>query len=282
MVPEAAVAVADVYKAGQLAGRMWRVGQDVTFAYVEGYGGDPVASTLPVGSTATEAAMRAPAYFAGLLPEGETRRRGLARSLHVSEDDELGLLIHLGADTVGDVQIVESGDGLPGTQRPRRTDGLQRHQLLATVAARRPVPALRGRRCPAEAVPPVAVAGRRAGRPGHPKFSPDDSRHGVLHNERLFMTAAADAGLQAPAVEIVEDRDGVQALAVARFLPQLARRSAGSSRPGGRVAGPRAPTVAEVRPRRPHRRRRAVAAVHRAACGCPRPAASDALQLRGR
>jgi serine/threonine-protein kinase HipA len=49
------------------------------------------------------------------------------------------------------------------------------------------------------------------------KFSPDDSWHGVLHNERLFMTAAAHAGLKAPAVEVVEDRDGVRALAVLRF-----------------------------------------------------------------
>ena len=217
MVPEAAVAVADVYKAGQLAGRMWRVGQDVTFAYVEGYGGDPVASTLPVGSTATEAAMRAPAYFAGLLPEGETRRRGLARSLHVSEDDELGLLIHLGADTVGDVQIVESGDGLPGPSAPDElTDfsDISFSQLWlpddpsqrSAVAGVQPKLSHQSR----------SLVGGRAGRVIL-KFSPDDSWHGVLHNERLFMTAAADAGLQAPAVEIVEDRDGVQALAVAQF-----------------------------------------------------------------
>jgi hypothetical protein len=45
--------------------------------------------------------------------------------------------------------------------------------------------------------------------PTTPKFSPDDSWRGVLHNERPFMTAATDAGLKAPAVEVVEDRDGV-------------------------------------------------------------------------
>ena len=61
-----------------------------------------------------------------------------------------------------------------------------------------------------------SLIGGRAGRVIL-KFSPDDSWHGVLHNERVFMAAAADAGLQAPAVEVVEDRDGVQALAVTRF-----------------------------------------------------------------
>ena len=217
MVPEAAIAVADVYKAGRLAGRMWRVDQDVTFAYVEGYGGDPVASTLPVGRTVTETQMRAPAYFAGLLPEGETRRRGVARSLHVSEDDELGLLIHLGADTVGDVQIVESGDGLPepsGPAEPIDFRGISFSQLW--------LPGDPSQRSAVAGVQPKLSYGSRSligGQAGRVilKFSPDDSWHGVLHNERLFMTAAADAGLKAPAVEIVEDRDGLRALAVTRF-----------------------------------------------------------------
>jgi serine/threonine-protein kinase HipA len=217
MVPEDAVAVADVYKAGQLAGRMWRVGEDVTFAYVEAYGGDPVASTLPVGRSVTEAALRAPAYFAGLLPEGETRRRGVARSLHVSEDDELGLLIHLGADTVGDVQIVVSGDGLPepsGPEEPTDFSDISFSQLWlpgdpsqrSAVAGVQPKLSYQSR----------SLIGGRAGRVIL-KFSPDESWHGVLRNERLFMTAARDAGLQAPAVEVVEDRDGARALAVTRF-----------------------------------------------------------------
>jgi serine/threonine-protein kinase HipA len=217
MVPEAAVTVADVYKAGQLAGQLWRVDEEVAFAYVEGYDGDPVASTLPVGRTVAETGMRAPAYFAGLLPEGETRRGGLARSLHVSEDDELGLLVHLGADTIGDVQIVESGDGLPepaGPDEPTDFRDISFSQLWlpgdpsqrAAIAGVQPKVSYQSR----------SLIGGRAGRVIL-KFSPDDRWHGVLHNERLFMTAAAHAGLKTPAVEVVEDRDGVRALAVTRF-----------------------------------------------------------------
>ena len=217
MVPQNAVAVADVYKAGQFAGRMWRVDQDVTFAYIDGYGGDPVASTLPVGGTVTEVGMRAPAYFSGLLPEGQTRRRALSRSLHVSEDDELGLLIHLGADTVGDVQIVQSGDGLPepgGPDEPTDLSGISFSQLWlpGDPSQRAAVAGVQ----PKLSYPSRSLIGGRAGRVIL-KFSPDASWHGVLHNERLFMTAAADAGLKAPAVEVVEDRDGLRALAVTRF-----------------------------------------------------------------
>jgi serine/threonine-protein kinase HipA len=216
-VPADAVAVADVYKAGRLAGRMWRVDQDVTFAYVEGYGGEPVASTLPVGRTVTEAGMRAPAYFAGLLPEGETRRRGLARTLHVSEDDELGLLLHLGADTIGDVQLVESGGTLPAlSHSDEATDFSQvsfaQLWLPGDPSQRAAIPGVQ----PKLSYQSRSLIGGRAGRVIL-KFSPDDRWHGVLHNERLFMAAAMNAGLRAPAVEVVEDRDGVRALAVTRF-----------------------------------------------------------------
>ena len=216
-VPPEAAAGADVYKAGVHTGRMWRVGQDVTFAYLDSYDGPPVASTLPVGATPTETAMRVPPYFAGLLPEGETRRRSLARALHVAEDDELGLLIHLGADTIGDVQLVEVGDELPGDtpdDTPTDLGDLSFPELW--------LPADRSRRAAIAGVQPKlsyhsrSIIGGRAGRVIL-KLSPDPSWHGVLHNEQLFMRAARAAGLDAPDVAIVHDRDGVQALAVARF-----------------------------------------------------------------
>lgn len=216
-VPDAAVAVADVYKAGRLAGRMWRVDDRVTFAYVEGYDGVPVASTLPVGRTVTETSMRAPAYFAGLLPEGETRRRWFARSWHVSEDDELGLLLHLGADTVGDVQLVACGEDLPEPLEPGRKTDLSTLRFAQLWRADDPSQ----RSAVAGVQPKLSYHSRSliSGRAGPVilKFSPDDRWHGVLHNERLFMSAAADAGLEAPDVEVVADRDGVRALAVTRF-----------------------------------------------------------------
>ncbi len=216
-VPAEAVAVAEVYKAGVHAGRMWRVGQDVTFSYLDGYTGPQVAFTLPLGATATDTGMRAPAYFAGLLPEGESRRRSLARSLHVAEDDELGLLIHLGADTIGDVQIMEAGDDPPdvhGDATPTDLSEVRFSELW--------LPEDRSRRAAIAGVQPKlsyhsrSLVGGRAGRVIL-KFSPEASWYGVLHNERLVMTAARDAGLPAPHVELVHDRDGVQALAVTRF-----------------------------------------------------------------
>lgn len=218
MIPDDAIAAADVYKAGAFAGHLWRVRQDVTFAYTETYDGPPVASTLPLGLSVTETAMQAPAYFAGLLPEGETRRRGLARSLHVAENDELGLLIHLGADTIGDVQIVEHGEPLPlpagGGDEPVDFTQMSFSQLWMPEdrAQRAAVPGVQ----PKLSYQSRSLIGGRAGLVIL-KFAPDESWHGVLHNERLFMSAAPSTGLAAPKVKIVADRDGLQALEVTRF-----------------------------------------------------------------
>lgn len=215
-VPDDAVIVADVHKAGELAGRMWRVGQDVTFATVDGYDGPPVASTLPVGSSVTTGSMQVPPFFAGLLPEGETRRRTLARALHLAEDDELGLLVHLGADTIGDVQVVPMGEPLHELADDGAVD------LAGVRFADLWLPEDRARRSSVAGVQPKVSATSRSIVSGNAgsvilKLSPDEAWHGVLENERLFMTAARDVGLVAPAVEIVTDRDGVRALAVVRF-----------------------------------------------------------------
>jgi len=50
-----------------------------------------------------------PAYFAGLLPEGR-RLSALRRAVKTSADDELSLLLAVGADAIGDVQVVRRFD----------------------------------------------------------------------------------------------------------------------------------------------------------------------------
>ena len=216
MIPADAVAAADVSKAGVPCASMWRVGDAVTFEYLDGYDGPPVTSTLPVGARTVTRQMQVPAYFAGLLPEGETRRRTLARALHVAEDDELGLLLHLGADTVGDVQVVAVGARPPEPAEGEPTDfsrvRFAQLWLPEDPAQRAAVPGVQ----PKISYHSRSLVGGRLARVIL-KFSPDAAWHGVLHNERVFMTAARASGLPAPDVEVVIDADGVQALAVARF-----------------------------------------------------------------
>ncbi|MET3429023.1 HipA-like protein [Actinoplanes tereljensis] len=107
-----AVDEADVFKAGQHAGTLIRNQDGIEFRYLDAWvdaGGPPVATTLPVTSEPVVRPGGAlPAYFTGLLPEG--RRLGaLRRAVKTSADDELSLLLAVGADAVGDVQVVPSG-----------------------------------------------------------------------------------------------------------------------------------------------------------------------------
>lgn len=103
------VQVADVFKAGRLAARLERQGGLVTFRYAPGYDGPPVATTLPVApEEVTTAGGAVPPFFAGLLPEGR-RLSQLRKAVKTSADDELSLLLAVGGDTVGDVQVVPEG-----------------------------------------------------------------------------------------------------------------------------------------------------------------------------
>lgn len=58
-----------------------------------------------------------PAFFAGLLPEGR-RLSALRRAVKISADDELGLLLEVGADLVGNVSVI-AGEQLPPLPQPR-------------------------------------------------------------------------------------------------------------------------------------------------------------------
>lgn len=126
------VAVADVYKAGRLAGRLERTGDAGTaFRYDPAYlevGHPPVAVTLPLtGDPVAAPSGGVPPFFAGLLPEGH-RLTVLKDAVKTSLDDELSLLLAVGADAPGDVQIVPSGEPpiepepLAGFTKPQELD----------------------------------------------------------------------------------------------------------------------------------------------------------------
>ena len=104
---------ADVYKQGTLAARLTRYGSGTRFSYLPEYlgsGKPAVAVTLPRTEAAVDSAGGAvPAFFAGLLPEGR-RLNALRRAVKTSADDELSLLLAVGGDPVGDVQIVAQGE----------------------------------------------------------------------------------------------------------------------------------------------------------------------------
>ena len=77
------IASADVYKGGVHAATLSRSEGGTVFAYLDGYVGPPVATTLPLGDQRVNVGGAIPTFFAGLLPEGRRLRPSEIGRAHV-------------------------------------------------------------------------------------------------------------------------------------------------------------------------------------------------------
>lgn len=212
---------ADVYKGSRRAATLTRTPAGVEFRYDPGWidaGGPAVAMTLPVtDEPVIRPAGALPAYFAGLLPEG--RRLGaLRRAVKTSADDELSLLLAVGADAVGDVQVAPEGTSpteVPARVVLEQTAEISFSELLAELgirAQRVALPGVQEKTSAAMINLPVARAGER-----HIlKLNPREFPH-LVENEAFFLDAAHRSGLPVPEHELVADADGQWGLLIRRF-----------------------------------------------------------------
>lgn len=212
---------ADVYKAGTLAGIMRRLPDRTEFSYLPGYldaGGRPVAWSLPLRAGAYVApAAAVPAFFAGLLPEGR-RLTALRRIVGTSADDEFSMLLAVGSDTIGDIQIVPAGEA-PADTKPVVVDDFSKvifAELFAQAIGQHP---------DRIALPGVQdkVSGQMLNMPVQGrsssyilKLNPPEFPH-LVENEHFFFRAAARTRLRLAEAELVRDRTGAPGLLVQRF-----------------------------------------------------------------
>lgn len=215
------VPVADVYKAGTHAAVLRRTAEGVEFSYRSAYladGHPPVATTLPL----TEQAVRTPAgavpaFFAGLLPEGR-RLSSLRRVVKTSADDELSLLLAVGRDAIGDVQVVPEGEE-PSSAEPlvqvakewsevRFADVLDEAGVVDAVA----LPGVQDK----ASARMISVPVERAGERYLLKVDPPEYPH-VVENEAFFLGLARRVRVQSATAQVVHDADGRPGLLVRRF-----------------------------------------------------------------
>lgn len=211
---------ADVYKAGILAAELISTPGGTEFRYHDAYLASPmpaVATTLPKTSAPVATSGGAvPPFFTGLLPEGR-RLSVLRREIKASADDELALLLAVGRDTVGDVQVVPQGEP-PDAPVPAL-------ELPADIAQVSIADLVRGQAFDRVAIPGVQdkfsgavinLPGRSQGEQLIVKLDPPEYPH-VTRNEAAFLHLARHAGLNTPEWRLVEDRTGMTALLVRRF-----------------------------------------------------------------
>jgi serine/threonine-protein kinase HipA len=220
------VDTADVYKAGRLAGRLHRQDDDVVFTYDDDYRKDPsvppVAFTLPKdGPEVRATGGAAPAYFAGLLPEG-LRLTAVVGAAGTSADDHLTLLLATGRDTIGDVQVLPTGEHLGEPSQALVESGVQEEDLAEVFARvtstesalvdRVTLPGVQVKVSAQMVSTPLVTASG----PAILKLSPPQDPQ-LVENEHFFMGMAETCGIPVPERRLVHDRKGRSGLLVARF-----------------------------------------------------------------
>jgi len=209
---------ADVYKAGVLAASLTRDRSGTHFRYFDDYltaGLAPVATTLPVSTAVTTHQGGAvPPFFAGLLPEGR-RLTALRTKLKASADDEFTLLLAVGSDTAGDVQVVEAGQppvaAQPLLEIPADLTGFS---FTAARAGAYPfdrvgLPGVQDK----VSARMINLPAARRGETLIIKLAPPEFP-GVIDN---VLSVARAAGLSTVKWRVLEDGEGTKALAVQRF-----------------------------------------------------------------
>lgn len=209
-----AVSRADVYKQGVHAGQLTRDDQATTsFSYLDGYSGPDIAFTLPRdGGSVVTPAGALPPFFTGLLPEGR-RLSMLRQAVKTSFDDELSLLLAVGNDLPGDVQVVPSGQH-PHPRPPlasRELRELDFWELFSEVDSQG-IAGVQDKVSASMINVPLALPDAQA----ILKLSPKDYPF-LVENEHLHLRAAKHLGLPVAESRLVADRNGVTGLLVTRF-----------------------------------------------------------------
>lgn len=212
------VDVADVWKAGRRAAQLRRTPDGTALRYDDDYGGPALFFSLPVrpGDRVFPAGAVPPA-LAGLLPEGR-RLTALRRAVKTSPDDELTLLLAVGEDAVGDVQVVPEGH-VPGAVTPALSVTSFAEARFAELFAaegvevdRTGLPGVQDKVSAAMLSLPVARRSERF----LLKLSPPEFPL-LVEDEAFCLGSARAAGIQTPAAAVVTDRDGRSGLLVTRF-----------------------------------------------------------------
>lgn len=211
---------ATVYKKGRAAATLTRHARTgVVFSYLPNYlssGGVAIASTLPaldVPVTLGHGAI--PAFFAGLLPEGE-RLSKLRWAVKTTMADEYSLLLAAGQNPVGDVQIRPSGEpaqSIPALLNVTKTMNTVRFSDFAAVPGPVDPSALAGLQ---DKVTASYAPDKDPSKAYILKFN-DGSHSRQVETEFLLLNKAKKLGIAVSNAILVHDAVGQAALLVSRF-----------------------------------------------------------------
>lgn len=209
-----------VYKRGRAAATLTRhPSMGVVFSYLPGYlsdGAPAIASTLPaLDVPVTFGHGQVPAFFSGLLPEGE-RLAKLRWAVKTTLADEFSLLVAAGRNPLGDVQIVPAGEKperVPALLSVRNVMDNVHFSNFAAVPGPVDDSALPGMQ---DKVTAGYKHDRDSSRAYILKFN-DGSHARQVETEHLLLTKARQLGIPVAEARLVYDAGRHAALLVSRF-----------------------------------------------------------------
>lgn len=214
-----------VYKNGTRAATLTRDGSQVSFSYLEQYlasGGKQVATSLPLSPEPLVLPNGAtPAFFAGLLPEGR-RLAAIAKRLGSSLDDDLSLLVEIGQDLIGDVQVLPEGvspDSDPeqfllDLDDPELDFQKLNEQMLGSRASG--IPGVQDK----VSSKMINLPAKQKNQDFILKLNPVEAPYAV-ENENYFLLLAKSAGIESSKAKLIHDPKGIAALLITRFDREL-------------------------------------------------------------
>lgn len=215
---------ADVYKDGTLAAELQQLPSgDIEFRYLPDYAGPSIATSLPVEHTTILSPNGSlPAFFTGLLPEGARLQR-LTRRLKQSLSNELALLLAVGSDTPGDVQVITHGADLTHTS-PLVHDNLEILVFddLLSKSDQRALPGVQEKASASMISIPTRVrrksptSRQTCPREGIIKLSPP-AYPSLIENEFQHLQAAKKLGIPVAQAELIYDSHDQVGLFIERF-----------------------------------------------------------------
>ena len=216
-MPNPGLLRADIYKAGHLAARLTQHSDySVHFAYLPGYTGEPLAWSLPLGIERVTPQSTLPNFFTNLLPAGY-RLNALATCLKTSKSNELGLLLALGADVPGDIQVVPAGEVPLEVPAVLVTDAesVSFHDLMGVVD-RKSLPGVQAKLSARVSALMRTLPVNWNSEEALLKISPDRIPH-LVENEFEHLRAAHNLKIPVAQSVLVSDREGVPGILVSRF-----------------------------------------------------------------
>ncbi len=221
---------ADVYKKNILAGVLSRTSRGCKFEYNENFlalNSEGISYHMPIAQETYETSgVNLPPFFAGLLPEG-LRLNALIEKIKTSADDLLSLLLAIGANCIGDVNVCPSGENPTLESREIEGEDLEsidfyelfknslgideKNDLLHEPA----IPGVQEKISLRRISLPIKFT-RRKQKSFILKLNPP-SKPLMIENEAFFLNMARACGLDVNDAAVIRDKNNNAGLLVERF-----------------------------------------------------------------